>query len=129
MIRLDCGDAEEVVRAVTTAHCDPAEGRVSSSLFKGERVSMSRLRVLPLPELLRIFDQELARPPERRVLGAPEIRVGTLKQIGRDFQHPVQLTVEQDPTPANPAHAEIPQRISKGLSKRIVDALTLHRHS
>lgn len=127
MTRLECGDDEDVVRAVTTAHWDPEEGRISSSLFKGERISLSRLRVLPLPELLRIFHRELARPPQRAVLGAGEIQVGTLKQIGRDFTHPVELTVEQDPTPTNPAHAEIAQRISKGLSRRIVDHLLLHR--
>lgn len=126
--RPECGGGEDVVRAITTAHWDPAEGRVSSSLFKGERISVSRLGVLPLPVLLEIFDRELVRPPERSVRGAGEIRVRTLKQIGREFQHPVELTVEQDPTPTNPAHAEIPQRISKGLSKRIVDALVLHPH-
>jgi hypothetical protein len=126
MRRPECADGEEVVRAVTTAHWDPAEGRVSSSLFKGERISLSRLEILPLPLLLEIFDRELARPPERSVLGAGEIRVSRLKQIGAAFEHPVALSVEVDPTPSNPAHAEIPQRISKGLSRRIVDALVIH---
>jgi hypothetical protein len=126
MNRPECGDDEDVVRAITTAHWDPEEGRISSSLFKGERISVSRLQVLQLAVLLDIFDRELVKPPERHVRGAGEIRVGRLKQIGRDFQHAVELSVEQDPTPANPAHAEIPQRISKGLSKRIVDALILH---
>lgn len=128
MSRPECGEDEEVVRAITTAHWDPHEGRISSSLFKGERISVSRLRILPLPVLLGLFDRELIRPPERGVRGAGEIRVGTLQRIGREFQHPTRLTVEQDPTPANAAHAEIPQRISKGLSRRIVDALVLHPH-
>lgn len=128
MSRRECGEDEDVVRAITAAHWDPEEGRISSSLFKGEHVSVSRLRILPLPVLMDIFNRELVRPPERSVRGAGEIRVGSLRQIGREFQHPTQLTVEQDPTPANPAHAEIPQRISKGLSRRIVDALVLHPH-
>ena len=128
ILRPECPDHEDVVRAITTAHWDPREQRISSSLFKGERISVSRLAVLPLAEILAIFDRELVKPPERSVLGAGEIRVGTLKEIGRDFQHPAELSVEEDPIPGNPAHAEIPQRISKGLSKRIVDALVLHRH-
>jgi hypothetical protein len=128
MIRPECGEDEDVVRAITTAHWDPEEGRISSSLFKGEHISVSRLRILDLPLLMDLFDRELVRPPERSVRGAGEIRVGRLKQIGREFQHPADLTVEQDPTPSNPAHAEIPQRISKGLSRRIVDALVLHPH-
>lgn len=128
MSRPACGDDEDVVRAITTAHWDPMEGRISSSLFKGENVSVSRLRILPLSVLLDIFDRELVRPPERSVRGAGEIRVRRLRQIGREFQHPVELTVEQDPTPGNPAHAEVPQHISKGLSRRIVDALVVHPH-
>jgi hypothetical protein len=129
MNRPECGDDEDVVRAITTAHWDPEEGRISSSLFKGEGISVSRLQVLSLAALLDLCDRELVRPPERSVRGAGEIRVRSLKQIGREFQHPTELTVEQDPTPTNPAHAEIPQRISKGLSRRIVDALVLHRHA
>lgn len=116
------------MRAITTAHWDRDAGRISSSLFKGQGISVSRLRILPLPVLLEIFNRELVRPPERSVRGAGEIRVGILRQIGREFQHPVEITAEHDPTPTNPAHAEIPQGISRGLSRRIVDALVLHPH-
>ncbi len=102
---------------------------MSSSLFKGENISVSRLAVLPLDQLFEIFNRELVKPPERSVVGAGEINVGRLQQIGREFTHPLELTVEHDPQPGNPAHAEIPQRISKGLSKRIIDELALHRYS
>jgi len=104
------------------------ENRVSSSLFKGENISVSRLEILPIHQLFEIFNRELVKPPERSVVGAGEINVGRLQQIGREFTHPLELTVEHDPLPTNPAHAEIPQRISKGLSKRIIDDLVLHRY-
>jgi hypothetical protein len=39
----------------------------------------------------------------------------------------VELTVEPKPEDWNPAHAEIPQHITRGLANKIVSELQLHR--
>jgi len=52
--------------------------------------------------------------------------VGHLQQIGRNYKDPIQLTVEPKPEDWNRAHAEIPQKITKGLSRKIVEALKIH---
>jgi hypothetical protein len=70
--------------------------------------------------------------PGQRLEMFGEINVGTLQEIGRNYKsgppqklkpHPVELTVEQAPEDWNPAHAEICQRIKRGLANKIVDAL------
>lgn len=127
--RPECPPEESVLRAIHTAHWDEQRNRWSSSLFKGSNISVSRLAILEMEELFAIFHLELDSPPRNRsVVGGGEINVGRLQEIGRNFQsRPTALTVEMDPTPTNPAHAEIPQDISKGLAFEIIRALTLHR--
>jgi len=56
-----------------------------------------------------------------------EINVGRLQDVGRSYSPSIELTVEPKPEQWNPAHTEIPQRITKGLANRILPELTLHR--
>jgi len=69
----------------------------------------------------------LEKPPERRLERIGEINVGRLQRIGRDYKKPIDLIVEAKPEDWNPAHAEIPQRITRGLANQIVNALKLHQ--
>jgi hypothetical protein len=120
--RPQCPPDEDILRAITTADWDEREGRVQASFFahdgKGDGVSVSRLQVLSREQLLRIFSAEFQ--PPRLTLGTAEINVGVLQALGREFKPaPTELTVEQDPTPTNPAHALIPQKITRGLSNHI----------
>jgi hypothetical protein len=125
MPRRRCSPEENVLRAIHTAFWDVGRGRWSSEMFKGRETSVSRLAVLGLQELLAIFHQELDSPPRnRRVIGVGEINIGALEEIGHTTQ--TVLTVEEDPTPLNPAHAVIPQNIGRGLAMKIIAALTLH---
>jgi hypothetical protein len=67
------------------------------------------------------------KPPERMLEMIGEINIGLLQQIGRDYkERPTTLTVEPKPEDWNPAHAEIPETISRGLANKIVAAITLH---
>jgi hypothetical protein len=115
---------EDIVRGIFTDKWDGT--RVAPSLFKGQNVSVSRLAVIPLADHWDMFRSHLEKPPERRLEFIGEINVGRLQKIGRDYQHPIQLTVEPKPEDWNLAHAEIPQKISRGLANRIVDALKRH---
>ena len=115
---------EDIVRAILTEKWDGQ--RASPSLFRGENVSVSRLALVPLADHWDIFRMRLENPPERRLERIGEINVGQLQQIGRDYKDPIELTVEPKPEDWNRAHAEIPQKITKGLSRKIVNALTLH---
>jgi hypothetical protein len=123
-MRRECGPEEEIARAITSAHYDGE--RISSALFKGHDISVSRLAILPLSEIMVVFDHQLTKPdsdPPIKLLGAGLIDVGVLQDIGRNHISPVSLTVEIDPLPENPAHAVVPQKINRTLAKKIIDGL------
>lgn len=136
MPRPECPPSENIVRALTTAYWDPVGKRYQSHLFSAEgNTSVSRLAILSLAELFEIFQTKLEKPfaePPRLLLGAGEINIGDLQALGRQRNPPVALTVEEapdgpeEPPPLNPAHAEIPQSIPRGLSKAIIKALKEH---
>lgn len=122
MSRPLCEDHENVLRAIneTHWHWDGNKNRLSSSLFTGANTSLSRLSILNKAEIFAIFKKEL----KCKVISAGEINVGALMQIGQN--HNVEITVEQDPLPTNPAHAEIPQKISRKIAFKIIDLMTIH---
>jgi hypothetical protein len=115
---------EDIVLAVCTDKWDGE--RLSPSLFVGENISVSRLAVVPLADHWDLFRQHVQQPPERWLELIAEINVGRLQDIGRAQNPAVVLTVEPKPEEWNPAHAEIPQRISRGLANRILPELKLH---
>ena len=115
---------EDIVRAICTDKWDGQ--RIAPSLFAGENVSVSRLAVIPLSEQWSMFRNHVEKPPERRLELIGEINVGHLQQIGRLYERPIKLTVEPKPDDWNPAHAEIPQRITRGLATKIVGVLKRH---
>src|SRR5437879_145295 len=115
---------EDIVRAVCTDKWDGE--RLSPSLFAGEGTSVSRLAIIPLADHWDLFRRYVEQPPERRLELIGEINVGRLAEIGRSHDSPVELSVEAKPEDWNPAHAEIPQRITRGLANRILPALKLH---
>lgn len=115
---------EDIVRAVCTDKWDGA--RLSPSLFVGEDISVSRLAITSLADHWDLFRQYVEKPPERRLELIAEINVGCLQDIGRTQNPAVQLTVEPKPLDWNLAHAEIPQKITRGLANKILPRLTLH---
>lgn len=100
--------------------------RLSPSLFVGAGISVSRLALASMNEHWSLFRSHVQRPPERRLELIAEVNVGKLQTIGAAHVPPVALTVEPKPEDWNPAHAEIPQRISRGLANRILPELKLH---
>jgi hypothetical protein len=115
---------EDIVRAVCTDKWDGE--RLSPSLFVGENISVSRLAIVPLADQWDLFRQYVEKPPERRLELIAEINVGRLQDIGRKQNPAVELTVEPKPEEWNPAHAEIPQRITRGLANKILPELKIH---
>jgi len=116
---------EDIVRAICTDKWDWSGA--APSLFTGQDVSVSRLVIIPLSEHWDMFRNHLEKAPERRLERIGEINVGRLQRIGRDYKKSIDLTVEAKPEDWNPAHAEIPQRITRGLANQIVNALKLHQ--
>lgn len=116
---------EDIVRAVCTDKWDGK--RLSPSLFVGENISVSRLALIPLADHWDLFRQYVQKPPERRLELIAEINVNRLQDIGRKQNPAVALTVEPKPNELNPAHAEIPQRITRGLANKILPELKLHQ--
>jgi len=115
---------EDIVRAICTDKWDGT--RMAPSLFTGQNTSVSRLAIIPLSEHWDMFRKHLEKPPERRLELIGEINVGHLQGIGRSHSTPLELTVEPRPEDWNPAHAEIPQKITRGLATKIVNALKRH---
>lgn len=123
MPRPEVSSEENVVRAVHKAWWDEKENRKSSAIFKGQNISVSRLSILNLDKLFEILHKQLDSSPNGIIIGLGEINVGKLKEIGKKFVNPIKITVEAVPLPENPAHAEIPQKISRGLAKAIIKEL------
>jgi hypothetical protein len=119
------GAEEDIVRAICTDKWDGT--RAAPSLFTGQDVSVSRLAIIPLSEHWDMFRIHLEKPPERQLERIGEINVGRLQRIGRDYKKSIDLTIEAKPEDWNPAHAEIPQRITRGLANQIVNTLELHQ--
>lgn len=120
------GTEENIVRAICTDKWDREAGRASPSLFKGPNTSVSRLALISLADHWDLFRRHVEDPPERRLEVIGEINVGRLQEIGGSYEVPVVLTVEPKPEDWNPAHAEIPQKVTRGLANQIVRALELH---
>jgi hypothetical protein len=116
--------SEDIVRAVCTDKWDGE--RLSPSLFVGENISVSRLAIVPLCDQWDLFRQYVEKPPERRLELIAEINVGRFQEVGRTHNPSIDLTVEPKPYVWNPAHAEIPQRITRGLASRILPVLKRH---
>lgn len=128
MPRRKCPPEENILRAILTAHRDERNSRLSSTLFKGRNTSVSRLAILGIRELFAVFHRDLDSPPKSLVVGGGEINIGRLQEIGQGFQpNPAALTVEEAPIETNPAHAEIPENVSRGLALEIIRSLTIHR--
>ncbi len=115
---------EDIVRAVCTDKWDGE--RLSPSLFVGENISVSRLALVPLDDHWDLFRQYVQKAPERLLRLIAEINVGRLQEIGMARNPAVELTVEPKPHEWNPAHAEIPQSITRGLANKILLELKLH---
>jgi hypothetical protein len=116
--------SEDIVRAVCTDKWDGE--RLAPSLFVGERISVSRLAVVSLRDHWDLFRQYVEKPPERKLELIAEINVGRLQELGWNHNPSIELTVEPRPESWNLAHAEIPQRITRGLANRILPCLKRH---
>lgn len=115
---------EDIVRAICTDKWDGT--RLSPSLFKGAGKSVSRLAIIPLLDHWDLFRSRLEKPPELRLELIGEINVGKLHELGKSHEPSIPLTVEPKPEDWNPAHAEIPQKITGGLAGKIIKALVCH---
>ncbi|MDO8140392.1 MAG: hypothetical protein Q6358_02740 [Candidatus Brocadiales bacterium] len=126
MNRAECPREEDIVRALCDSHFDKTHNRFSSYVFVGPNTSVSRLLILPLNELFKIFHRDLDKPQKSKVIASGEINVGKLQDIGKNHNEPQAITVKIDPFPENKAHAIIPQKLSRSLAKKIIRELRFH---
>lgn len=137
MNRPECPREENIVRAIRSSDWDAEHNRWSSNLFRGPNTSVSRLTILDLDKLFKIFCKDLHKPPVHRVIKCSEINVGVLQDLGKQFcvgkkSQPVTITVEEVPIKNdpvltdNPAHAEIPQKLPRTLAFEIIKSLKEH---
>jgi len=126
MSRPVCSRNEDVVRALCDSHWDQRQNRFSSGLFRGPNISVSRLAILHLETIFEIFHRDLDNPQSKVIL-AGEINVGKLQDIGKSHGPPISIIVEITPSLFNPAHAEIPQKLPRSLTLKIIDQLIPHK--
>jgi hypothetical protein len=130
-----CDGTEDIFRAIVSAHYDPQKNRISSSLFTGYGISVSRKQIKNFEETKEIFYAELHSPPKKFLYGIGEININLIQKIlseyNEEFKLQSRVEVIIKPTILNPAHAEInPEeiqinKISKGLSKKIIKNLKI----
>jgi hypothetical protein len=72
-----------------------------------------------------MFRKHVQKPPMRTLERIAEINVGELQKTAL-FHSGTKLTVEADPLEWNPAHAQIPQKITRGLANAILPKLRIH---
>ncbi len=130
-----CSPTEQVLRAICfTKYCAETD-TISRSLFEGANVSVARLAISSFAEIVNVFRRLVAKPDNPLCL-VGEIGVGTLQAIGRTKTDgkgrpaPMNIQVVPEPDPdgdAFPAHAIIPQTISRGIANEIVKRLKRHR--
>lgn len=143
--------AETVVRAVMHPYWDENVGRVTPSAFVETEVSVSRLSICSLDQILAIFkadfDQRVASDgTSKRIRGYGVASVAdVVNQVDRPREEDQRLpdvcvTVIEDPikdeppSTDNPAHALIcgwdrqdrarPRKISRGVAKRLLDTFS-----
>ena len=133
--------AEEVVRAGMYPYWDHQLNRGTPSAFTQKEVSVSRLSVLGLAEIVSIMQREFdARVhPAGESMAVRGTGIASVQQVVQQAQVPMEdnslpnvvLTVVEKPMPGNPAHAEIcgwdrhtpdqARKIPRGIAKRLVD--------
>lgn len=111
-------DDEGIVRAICSDKFDGE--RVSPSAYTGDNVSVSRLAILSIEDLWQILAEEASSPPERVLMRLGKNHVRDVMTVGMESVPPVSLGVHADPTEANPAHAEIRPRLSRGQANRLL---------
>ena len=115
---------EDVARAICSNHWDGE--RYSASLFKGQNTSVSRLAITPLDQTWELFKARVENPPTRTLKQIGEINVGKMQEIGKTHPTNTHLTVVPKPLANYQSHAEIPQKISRGLANKIIRNLEIH---
>lgn len=127
MEQTECNDSEFIIRAIRETNFDREKQRYSSSVFEGQNRSVSRIGVLPKDKILLIYHVQ-ANKRKDQLIATGTIQIKKLKQIAQEYKpekankyQPPQLTVIATPMCVNKAHAEIPQKITKGLANRIID--------
>lgn len=127
---MEVAASEDIAKAICLDKFDPATGQVSASLFKDQGCSVSRLSVCPLDETWDLFRQKVEKSPLRTLQRIGVINVGKLQEIGTGFEkNPTSLTVVPVPLEGFLSHAEIPQKITRGLSNEIVRNLRVHEET
>lgn len=116
---------EDVVHAVCSDKYQPDTGELSPRLYEGRNVSVSRLAVVALAEQWPLLARTVQKLPGRRLEAVAKLNVGRLVETAKRFtsrEKPegILLAVVEDPTPHNPAHAEIRgDKITSGLSRQL----------
>ncbi len=123
-------DQELVLRALHEPFWDAEKQRATPSAFgNGNCFSLSRPALLPEPEIIERWREDLERP-ERRLEALAEVQVSVIRacappELGLDLP----LSVFADPTEKNPAHAELVgsnqagtqlRKITRGVGNRIL---------
>ena len=134
--------SEEVVRAAMYPFWDPDLQRASPSAFTSEEVSVSRLAILDITQIVALFQRDFASRlhPDGESRAVRATGRATVKTIVEQANLPrddksipdVVLSVVEDPLEDNAAHALIcgldranpskARRIPRGVAKRLVDA-------
>lgn len=116
----DVDPSEDIVRGIFLDKIDPAEGRVSPSVFVSNGgLSVSRLSIAPFQESWRVLKLFSEKPPDRILSAMARINVGYLQKLGKSRKEKITVSVKAKPLQGFPSHAEILEKITRGFANDI----------
>lgn len=127
MSREVCGDEENFIRGITSAHFD--DGELSSDFFAGKAVSVNRLCVANEQSSAALLKSILENSRSGAswkgyaTFGHVPLKDETAKYVAvnkslRDAKFTI--WVEIDRTPENPGHAEVMPKVPRGLAYHLL---------
>ncbi|MFC5438512.1 hypothetical protein [Rhodanobacter ginsenosidimutans] len=129
---------EEVVRAYMHPYWDDNVKRASKSAFTCSNVSVSRLAIYDLNQIVEVFKKDFEGRNDIKAIGCAKVAdiVQTAEELADGKRSPITLKVIEDPikddlrATDNPAHALIcsrdrnlpyqPKKITGGVANRLV---------
>jgi len=116
MNRAPCGDEEDLIRGITSAHYE--QGDISGKFFAGSKLSVNRLCITDLQISLEIFKRKLTNPEKGVSLKGyatfnhSNLKDETVRYVSqnKDMAADFRIIVEQAPLSDNLGHAESSSR-------------------
>jgi hypothetical protein len=130
-----CDHEEKILRAIVQEWWDASKNRYHTDVFAQKNLSVSRLKISSMDELVEHFYRDIHKPPRRILFKAFEFEIGAFKkesstymENNKSIKKKKDFKVFVDPLENNPAHALVCPNISEGLANYLLKNLSIIEH-